>query len=300
MRTLFIGALAATLVGCSRQPPPQVAVGLCTATRGFACLEPTARPSFKLVSFRINPDATGAKSASLRKTKSADARHGARLASKTAKSATIAAKAGSTTSRVPLPPPSSPKRRSQRAGNVAAANSNTTRANVTEPHPAVGSADPNTRMIEAKVAAATALAERMTVAPAATAPNIRANNRERSLGNTKETESPSANDADLLVAVLMARPDIKSVSDLTGKAIAIDDRYSASNGGVRTAIVAAGAPEVQLNEGQTTAINRLVAGEVPAAVVALISADAAKGFPEISGFKIFCIPLSPRAVKTPP
>jgi hypothetical protein len=80
----------------------------------------------------------------------------------------------------------------------------------------------------------------------------------------------------------------------------IDDKYSGSNGNVRTAIVAAGAPEVQLTEGQTTAINRLVNGEVPAAVLALVSADAAEGFPEIAGFKIFHIPLSPRSLKARP
>ena len=98
----------------------------------------------------------------------------------------------------------------------------------------------------------------------------------------------------------MARPDIKSVSDLTGKNIAIDNRYSASNGSVRTAIVAAGATMVELSEGQATAINRLVNGEVPAAVLALVSADAAEGFPEIPGFKIFHIPLSPRSLKVRP
>jgi TRAP-type uncharacterized transport system substrate-binding protein len=98
----------------------------------------------------------------------------------------------------------------------------------------------------------------------------------------------------------MTRPDIKSVSDLTGRNIAIDERYSASNGSVRTAIVAAGAPEVQLSEGQTTAIDRLVKGEVPAAVLALVSADAAEAFPEIAGFRIFHVPLSPRSLKARP
>jgi TRAP-type uncharacterized transport system substrate-binding protein len=89
----------------------------------------------------------------------------------------------------------------------------------------------------------------------------------------------------------MARPEIKSVSDLTGKDIAIDNRHSASNGKVRTAIAAAGAAEVQLSEGQTKAINRLISGEVPAAVLTLVSPEAAEWFPEIAGFKIFRIPL---------
>lgn len=175
--------------------------------------------------------------------------------------------------------------RLQQTDKVAATDSNTTHVKITEPHLTVGLADSSTRSIEEQVAAATALAERMTVATVAEARDIRAN---------EKTKSPSANDMDLLVAILIARPDIKSVADLSGKTIAIDDKYSASNGSVRTAIVAAGAPEVQLREGQTTAIHRLVNEEVPAAVLAVVSADAATGFPEIAGFKIFHVPLSPR------
>jgi ABC-type phosphate/phosphonate transport system substrate-binding protein len=100
---------------------------------------------------------------------------------------------------------------------------------------------------------------------------------------------------DALVAVLVAGPDVKSVSDLAGKTIAIDDRYSESSiGRVRTAMVAAGAPEIPLSKGQTTAINRLVATEVPAAVVGLVSASAADSFPENARFRTFRVPLSPR------
>ncbi len=257
MRTLLIGALAATLVGCSRQPPPQAATGSCTGTNGSARLERTAGPPIKLATFRINSAAMDTKSASARKpekSSSAHARHGARLASKTAKSTRIAANAKPPASRVPLPH-SSPKKRLQPAGNAVATESKTARANIAEPHPTVGLTNFSTRMIEAQVAAALALAERITVATAP-APDIKAKNRDSSSrpetlarGDTEKPESASANDTDILVALLMARPNIKSVPDLTGKAIAIDERYSASNGIVRTAIVAAGAPEVQLSEG---------------------------------------------------
>jgi hypothetical protein len=290
LRTLLIGALAATLVGCSRQPPPQSATGSCTGTNGSACLERTAGPPISLATFGINSTATDTKSASARKTEkssSAHARHGARLASKAAKSTTIAAKAEPPASRVPLPP-SSAKTQLQAVGNAAAAESKTTRANIAEPHPTVGLSNSNTRMIEAQVAAATALAERMTVANAAPAAETLAR------GDTEKPESASANDTDLMVAVLMARPDIKSVSDLTRKTIAIDDRHSASNRSVRTALVAAGAPEVQLSDSQTKAIDRVISGEVPAAVLTLVSPEAAEGFPDIAGFKVFRIPLSPR------
>jgi TRAP-type uncharacterized transport system substrate-binding protein len=98
----------------------------------------------------------------------------------------------------------------------------------------------------------------------------------------------------------MARPEIKSVSDLTSKTIAIDDKHSASVRNVRTAIVAAGASEVELIGIRTKAINVLISGAVPAAVLALVSPEAADAFPDIAGFKIFRVPLSPRSLKARP
>ncbi len=98
----------------------------------------------------------------------------------------------------------------------------------------------------------------------------------------------------------MAGPDIKSVADLKGRTIAIDDRYSASGSTVRTAIVAAGAPQVQLSEGQGTAMNRLSNGEVPAAVVALVMPDVADKFPAFAGYRMFQVPLSPYSLKARP
>ena len=152
--------------------------------------------------------------------------------------------------------------------------------------------------------AATAVAERMTVATAIPAEEPKAHNNDRSnhsetvlRGDAEKIAPASPNNPDLLVVLLMARPEIKSVSDLTNKIIAIDNRDSVFSGIVRTSIAAAGAPEVQLSEGQTKTINRLISGEVPAAVLALVSREAAEGFPEIAGFKIFRIPLSSRPVQ---
>jgi TRAP-type uncharacterized transport system substrate-binding protein len=145
---------------------------------------------------------------------------------------------------------------------------------------------PETGTVEQMVLAATAAADRMM---AAAQPSDEA-----------KSTTVSPDKADLLVAVLMARPDIASVSDLSRTTIAIDDRYSATSNSIRTAVVAAGAPEVQMSEGPTAAIKRLTNGEVPAAVVALVSPDAAEVFPEIAGFRIFRVPLSPNSVKAKP
>jgi hypothetical protein len=48
-------------------------------------------------------------------------------------------------------------------------------------------------------------------------------------------------------------------------------------------------------EAKADAIDRLIKGEVPAAVLTLASRDAAEGFPDIAGFKTFRVPLSLRA-----
>src|SRR6266699_129813 len=173
-----------------------------------------------------------------------------------------------------------------------------------EPEPASFKSESPPAEIKSTIAANTAVAEQVTAATPVPAPEQKANNTDRSghaetvlRGDAEKTAAASPNNTDHLVALLIARPEIKSVSDLTSKIVAIDDRHSASNDRVRTAIAAAGATEVQLSGGQTKAINRLISGEVPAAVLALVSAEAAEGFPEVAGFKIFRIPLSPRSLK---
>jgi TRAP-type uncharacterized transport system substrate-binding protein len=147
------------------------------------------------------------------------------------------------------------------------------------------------------VMAATAVAERMSVAVAdPQGAELTTSSTDRSdRSATALSGAPSA-DEDPRIAILMAQPDIKSLSDLAGKEIAINDEQSASSGKVRTAIAAAGATQVQVIEGQTKAINRLILAEVPAAVLTLVSPEAAEGFPEVAGFRIFRIPLSPRSV----
>ena len=45
------------------------------------------------------------------------------------------------------------------------------------------------------------------------------------------------------------------------------------------------------------AVDRLVGGDVPAAVIALVSSNAAEAFPDIPGYKVFRAPLSPLSMK---
>ena len=216
-------------------------------------------------------------------------------------SASFKTNSATTESRTTLSP-NSLEPQLQPASN-ADADSETTRANTTVSR-ATGGAVANTRTIREQVAAATAVAERMTVAILIPAPE---SNKDRSdhsetvpRGDAEKSAPAQPNKTDLLVYLLMARPEIKSVSDLTGKIIAIDDRQSATSGIFRTSIVAAGASEVQLSNSQTKAIDRVISEEVPAAVLTVVSPEAAEGFPEIAGFKIFRIPLSPDSLTARP
>jgi hypothetical protein len=157
----------------------------------------------------------------------------------------------------------------------------------------------STRTIQEQVAAATALAEHVTAASATPAARKEASNPEASgrteaLSDTEPTASVPTNNTDELAVLIMARQEIKLVSDLTGKEVAMEYQQSGSGTSIRIAIAAAGAVEVQLNEGHTKAIDRLIAGEVPAAILTLVSPEAAEWFPDIPGYRIFRIPLSPR------
>jgi ABC-type phosphate/phosphonate transport system substrate-binding protein len=200
--------------------------------------------------------------------------------------------------RIPLSPRSL-QARLEPTGD-AAAKPDTPPTKIAVSPPMAAAVDPGTRTIQEQVAAATALAEHVTAASATPAARKEASNAEASgrtealpPGDTEPAASVPTNKTDDLVALMVARPEIKLVSDLTGKEVAIEYQPSASGTSIRTAIAAAGAVEVQLNEGHTKAIDRLIAGEVPAAILTLVSPEAAEWFPDIPGYRIFRIPLSP-------
>jgi hypothetical protein len=260
LKALVIGVLAAAVAGCSRQPP-LTEVPSCTLL--IFCHSAAAMPA---VSPPPAHDVATTKQASVVRKPSRSHPHTVAMAAANGGPAKVATRKAPPVT--PVPP---------RAPGIVA-----------EPRAAAT----NPRTIQQQVAAAAAVAERMSTTDA------------KAAGEPRRSETASADaaaampagKADGLVVVLMARPDIKSLTELTGKTIAIDGRYSASNGNVRTAIAAAGALEVQMSQGQSLAIDRLVNGEAPAAVLALVSASAAESFPDIAGYKTFHIPLSPHAL----
>ena len=274
-------ALAATLVGCSRQPPHQAATGPCTDERQFACLPRTAHQPIEFASLKTDPQ-TETKLKSEKRPPLRVRDRAARFITKKEKPASTRAKTEPTATRIPLPPPSlrtqlEPK--SKAAADLGA---------IGQPI-AVLSPNSKSRTMQKQVAAAIGVAERMTVADLAVARD-----------DVEPVKGEAPNNTDRLVAVVMARPEVKSVTDLAGKNVAMDERYSASSVDVWVGFVVSGPVSVEVSVGHTAAIDRLSNGEVTAAVLTLVSADAAGGFPEIAGFKIFRVPLWPSALKARP
>jgi hypothetical protein len=110
------------------------------------------------------------------------------------------------------------------------------------------------------------------------------------LRDADKKASSSPNGGEPSVAIVVASPEIKSVSDLTGKMIAIDDKYSNSNARIHAAIESAGATGSLLASGESPALDRLLSGKTPAAVLTLVYPET--GFSMIEGYSVFRVPLA--------
>jgi ABC-type phosphate/phosphonate transport system substrate-binding protein len=109
------------------------------------------------------------------------------------------------------------------------------------------------------------------------------------LRDAEKKALPSPNNGEPSVAIVVASPEIKSVSDLTGKIIAIDGKYLNSHARIQAAIVAAGATDSLLTTGESMAMDRLLSGKAPAAVLTLVYPET--GFSTIEGYSVFRVPL---------
>jgi hypothetical protein len=198
---------------------------------------------------------------------------------------------------IPLPPARTAKL--SPAGKAAAASEVPAAHTPASPSAGDAVAVSDARTIQEQVTAAAALAEQVTTAAVVPGPAEDANDTEgraqsaRPADDEQSAAEPAVNTSDL-VALVIARLEIKSIADLAGRDVAIEEGQSASSGAIQTAIAASGAAEVQLSAGPAKAIDRLIDGEVPAAVLALVSTEAAEWFPEVEGFRIYRVPLSPR------
>jgi hypothetical protein len=144
--------------------------------------------------------------------------------------------------------------------------------------------------LEHQIQAAAAVAEQFTLAAMDTV---------HASDNLPSNDATSG-DKFQLIALVLARSEIRSVADLAGNDVAVDGRHLGSDREVRTALVAAGASAIRIRDEGSNAVKRLVEGQVPAAVLTLVSQDAANAFPNIAGFNLFEIPLSPPEVRGKP
>jgi hypothetical protein len=280
LRKLLIGALGLGLTGCSHSPPsPTIATSCHDSDRLTLDDGSAAGPPLKLVSFTTKPANLHGKPPRVAKGAKRPSDHtgndrDAKMASSKVSAANRERAPSPPLSQAPAKTPATtPEPVAAAAADAAAAPAG---GDVAASSPAPARDVPLvTRSIQQEVAAATADEQRSN--PPAT-----------------------ANDAEGLVAVLVTRLNVMDVSDLAAKSVAVDHTLAVSAGMIRTALVAAGATEVQLSEATSAAIYRLANGEVPAAIVALVPAEAADAFPDVTGFRTFRVPLSPRALKPRP
>lgn len=142
------------------------------------------------------------------------------------------------------------------------------RAGVVDP----GSVSPATTKVREQMRVATVIAEHVMT-----------------LRDAEKKALPSPNTGEPSVAIVVASPEIKSVSDLTGKIIAIDDKYLNSHARIQAAIAAAGATGSVFTAGESMAMDRLLSGRAQAAVLTLVYPET--GFSTIEGYSVFRVPL---------
>jgi ABC-type amino acid transport substrate-binding protein len=144
---------------------------------------------------------------------------------------------------------------------------------------------------ELQLAEATALAERFTATAVGPAPSSDASISKTDSG--ADTTASISKNIESLTALVLTGLEVGEISDLAGKVVAINGALPGSSVLLRTAIVAAGAPEVQLNDSQPEPIEALRRGEVSAVILGLVTVEQARAFPKVENFKLFRVPLSP-------
>ena len=157
---------------------------------------------------------------------------------------------------------------------------------------------PRMGTFEDRVTVAAAVAEQLTAMVTA-ASELKVMNGDRpdqaavmSVSGGK-ADPAAPNPAEARVGLLMVRAEIKSLRYLTRQTIAIDGERASATSSIQTAFATEGVPNVLVSTGERRAIDRLIAGEVPGAIVALVSQR--RHSRTIAGFTIFRIPLPPRS-----
>ena len=143
-------------------------------------------------------------------------------------------------------------------------------------------------VIEAVASIDTKARERMRIATVIT-------EHVMALRDAEKKAAASPNTGELSVAVVVAGPEVKSVADLAGKIIAIDDRHSNLHTRIQAAFVVAGATDSLLTASEANAADRLLSGKASAAVLTMVYPET--GFSAIEGYSVFRVSLEHREIK---
>jgi hypothetical protein len=144
---------------------------------------------------------------------------------------------------------------------------------------------PRERSAQEQVMAALTVAEKIT--------NVEAQKSmdQADIDKTDASAGTAQKKSQELVAILIARQDVKTMAELESSNIAIDVGELGYEEDLRSALSAKGATKTQLSVSNANPLDRLIDGDVRAAVIRLVSPSAAGAFPEIKGFKVFVVPL---------
>jgi hypothetical protein len=92
-----------------------------------------------------------------------------------------------------------------------------------------------------------------------------------------------------LVALILSR--LSSTSALAGQDIAISDAEFMIEQDILAALAATGAAEAHVSVGKASPLDRLMRGDVQAALLKVVLRDGAEAFPDIEGFTVLRLPL---------
>jgi hypothetical protein len=106
--------------------------------------------------------------------------------------------------------------------------------------------------------------------------------------NTAALGSPNAEQA---VAILLVREEIKSLTELSNKTVAIDGLQAAEIPNIKTAIMKSGAKDVRISEDEKLALDRVMNGEVPAGVISVVSPEESAQWTGVPGYTVLRLPL---------
>jgi hypothetical protein len=106
--------------------------------------------------------------------------------------------------------------------------------------------------------------------------------------NTAALGSPNT---EQVVAVVLVREEIKSLTELSNKTVAIDGLQAAEIPNIKTAIMKSGAKDVRISEDEKLALDRVTNGEVPAGVISVVSPEEAAQWTGVPGYTVLRLPL---------